>query len=155
MNSSGPLGYNVIRSGLLTDNGKQQRAAKEGVLPGPPGHVHKTETATTISVCTNGLQQGGGTEGLLYILEFFVLPVTNSGSFENVAKRGFDTICTSWAVMLLFNPGILTILKHIFISSLQEISASLHPHVHSSHIFDCCVDVPIIWTGSFRLLTFI
>lgn len=68
-----------------------------------------------IPLCTNDLQKGGGIEGLLYALKVFILPVTNSGSLENVVKQGFASSCTSWPVMLLFNPVILTILKHVCI----------------------------------------
>lgn len=65
------------------------------------------------SLCRNALQKGGGIEGLLHVLGVFILPATNSGSLENAVKQGFDTSCTSWPVMLLFNPVILTILKHL------------------------------------------
>lgn len=70
-----------------------------------------------IPLCTKDLQKGEGTEGLLHILEVFVLPVTNSGSLEKVVTQGFDTSCTSWPVMLLFNPVTLTILKHVRINA--------------------------------------
>jgi len=55
----------------------------------------KQRPTPLISLCANDLQKGGGTEDLLYILEVFVLPGTNSGSFENVVTQDFDTSCTS------------------------------------------------------------
>lgn len=54
-----------------------------------------------ISFCTNDVQKERGTEGLLYILELFVLTVTNSSSLENVVTQDFDTSYTSWLVMFL------------------------------------------------------
>lgn len=48
-----------------------------------------------ISLSRNALQKGGGIEDLLRILGVLILPVTNSGSLENVVKQGFDTSCTS------------------------------------------------------------
>lgn len=38
--------HNVIASGVLLVNGKQQRTAKQDVLSGPAGDIHKPEAET-------------------------------------------------------------------------------------------------------------
>lgn len=121
----------------------------------------KQSWKSLISFCTNDLQKERGTEGLLYILELFVLTVTNSSSLENVVTQDFDASCTSWPAMLL--SAVVILYWSIYGCTLAPVSAQVrkrvqlarYAHVHPSHISDCCVDARIIWTGSFSILTFI
>lgn len=94
-------------------------AAKQGVPCVQLGLSPKERQKPLLSLCTNDLQKGGGTGGLLYVLEAFILPVSTSGSLENVVKQGFDSSCTSWPSWL-FNPVMLTILKHICKKNLTK-----------------------------------
>lgn len=97
---------------MASSRGQQNKMYSQVQL----GTSIKLRQKLLISLCINDLQKGGGTEALLWVLEVFVLPVTNSGSLENVVPQGFDTSCTSWPAML-FNPVLLTILKHVFINA--------------------------------------
>lgn len=126
----------LVSSYLMTNS---RGTAKQGVLSSPAGSVHKREAETTAVTCTNALQKGGGSEGLLYVLKVFILPVTNSGSLENVVKQGFDSSCTSWPSWL-FNPVIIIILKHIGIvpKFTRDFSQSACPCAFQPHFWLLC-----------------
>lgn len=57
------------------------------------GKSIKQRQKPLISFCTNDLLKQRGTKGLLYVLEFLVLRVTNPVSAENMVTQGFNTSC--------------------------------------------------------------
>lgn len=124
--------HNVIATGVLLLNDKQQRGSHTRcTFKCTSWSVHKRgRTETTAVTLNNDLQKGGGTEALLYVLEAFILPVTNSGSLENVVKQGFDSSWPSW----LLNPVILTRVRHAYIMNpTRDFSYPAFPCAFQSH----------------------
>lgn len=95
-----------------------------------------------ISFCTNDVQKERGTAGLLYILELFVLTVTNSSSLENVVTQDFDTSCTNWLVMFL--SAVVILYWSIYGCTLALVSAQVCRRAQLAR-YAPCASQPRFW----------